>query len=165
MYILGVLETIRGQRKAFQSPMKLKIASVASAGLTSGKVILKNIPNSDIPSIRAASRRSSGTDSINCRIRKTPNALIIPGNMMPQYESNQPKRLDIMYHGITSISVGIIRVLRMRTKMILFPGNEYLARVKPTNESKNRTEIVVITAMIALFKSQRRNREESKISR
>jgi hypothetical protein len=84
VYIFGVCATMRGHRKAFQLPMKLKIASVASAGLTRGITILMNMPNSETPSILAASSRSSGMVDMNCFIRNTPKALIIPGNIMLQ---------------------------------------------------------------------------------
>ena len=46
-----------------------------------------------------------------------------PGNMIPQYELIQPYALDMMYQGITSISVGIISVARIITKMNPRPGN------------------------------------------
>jgi hypothetical protein len=49
---------MRDHRKSFQLPMKAKIASVASAGFESGKIILQNIVNSEAPSMRAGS--SSG---------------------------------------------------------------------------------------------------------
>jgi len=62
----------------------VKIASAATAGFTSGIAICAKMRNSPKPSSRAASSRSFGTPAKNCRIRKTPKALITPGNMMPQ---------------------------------------------------------------------------------
>src|SRR5208337_2072496 len=44
--IRGVAAAIRGQRKAFQFPMKLKIARIASAGATRGRTTVKTIPSS-----------------------------------------------------------------------------------------------------------------------
>ena len=76
--------TISGQRNAVQLPRKVKIASADSAGVTSGIATFHQIANSFSPSMRAASRKSSGTVSKNCFIRKTPKAVIMPGNMMPQ---------------------------------------------------------------------------------
>ena len=82
--IVGFATAIRGQRKAFQLPMKLKMARMARAGVTRGRTTVKKIRNSPFPSTRAASMRSSGIVPMNWRIRKTPKALIMPGNMMPQ---------------------------------------------------------------------------------
>ena len=61
-----------------------KIASAASAGRTSGIATVHQIWSSFSPSIRAASMKSSGTVSKNCFIRNVPNAVISPGNMIPQ---------------------------------------------------------------------------------
>ncbi len=76
--------TISGQMNAVQLPRKTKIASAASAGLTSGIATVHQICSSFSPSMRAASMKSSGTVSKNCFIRKVPKAVIRPGNMMPQ---------------------------------------------------------------------------------
>ena len=40
--------------------------------------------NGEAPSIRADSSSESGTASMNCFIKKTPKALMSPGNMMPR---------------------------------------------------------------------------------
>ena len=50
-------------------------------------------------------------------MRNTPNPVIMPGNMIPQYEFVHDISIDMTYHGMTSISVGTISVLRMRMKM------------------------------------------------
>ena len=81
---------ISGQKKSSQAPWKVKIALAASAGLHSGSTTLQKIRNSLAPSMRAASSRSSGIDSMYWRSRKIPNALTMPGMIRPQYESSQP---------------------------------------------------------------------------
>ncbi|MNL90251.1 hypothetical protein D3C87_2211620 [compost metagenome] len=60
------------------------MASAESAGVTRGIATFHQIWNSLRPSTRAASMKSLGTVSKNCFIRKVPNAVIMPGNMMPQ---------------------------------------------------------------------------------
>ncbi|MOA51449.1 hypothetical protein D3C78_1745960 [compost metagenome] len=76
--------TISGQKNAVQFPRKVKMASAEMAGTTMGMAIFHQMVNSLSPSTRAASRKSFGTPSKNCFIRKVPKAVIMPGNMMPQ---------------------------------------------------------------------------------
>ena len=76
--------TISGQMNAVQLPRKMKIASAEIAGVTSGTATFHQMANSFSPSMRAASRKSSGTVSKNCFIRNVPKAVIMPGNMIPQ---------------------------------------------------------------------------------
>jgi hypothetical protein len=68
-----------------------------------------------------------------------------------------------VYHGITNISVGIIKVDKIKINKIFLPGNLYFASVNPTKESKNKTEKVVIKATIELFKNHLGNPEKVKI--
>ena len=75
--------TIRGQRKSFQVPMNVNMASVTRIGLHRGRMSDRYILKSPAPSIRAASMRLSGIESANWRIRKIPNTLAIPGMMTP----------------------------------------------------------------------------------
>ena len=109
------------------------MARLASAGRTSGKATLRKMANSPMPSMRAASSRSLGTESKNCRIRNTPKALIRPGNMMLRYA---PGSVNVSfrcttptYQGMISISVGIISVARISRKIRFLPGKSNLASV------------------------------------
>ena len=90
-------------------------AGLEGEEIVSGHMAMRQkIANSLSPSMRAASRKSLGTVSKNCFIRNVPNAVIMPGNMIPQYVLIQPYALDMTYQGMTSISVGIISVARTR---------------------------------------------------
>ena len=82
--MLSELVTMSGQRKSFQAPMKVKIASVAIPGAASGKTIERRIRHSEAPSMRADSRISSGMDLRNWRIRKMPKTWMAPGAMIPK---------------------------------------------------------------------------------
>src|SRR5262245_19526034 len=93
---VGLVVTISGQMKAVQFDRKVKIARAERAGVTSGMAMVHQIWNSLRPSTRAALRKSSGTVSKNCFMRKVPKAVIMPGNMMPQVVSTQPNFTDIM---------------------------------------------------------------------
>ena len=84
VYLSSVCATTSGQRKLFHDVRNVRIPSVASAGPQSGRITEKKIRSSPAPSMRAASMKSFGTVSKNCFIRKVPNAVIMPGNMMPQ---------------------------------------------------------------------------------
>ena len=57
----GLFRISSGQMNAVQAWMKARIASAAIAGASSRGTSRSMIPVSDIPSIRAASRSSSGT--------------------------------------------------------------------------------------------------------
>ena len=56
--------TTSGQRKEFQLPMNAKIASVARAGRTSGRMMVTKIRRCPPPSMVAASSSSRGTPSM-----------------------------------------------------------------------------------------------------
>ena len=73
------LVTKRGQRKSFQLPMVAKTARVARAGRTVGRTMVVKTVQWLAPSRKAASSYSRGTPSIAWRIRKTPNAPVMPG--------------------------------------------------------------------------------------
>ncbi|GAH20812.1 unnamed protein product [marine sediment metagenome] len=57
---------------------------VAKAGLDRGKIILQKIPNSEQPSILAASDKSLGIDLKNCLNKNTPKTCPAPGMIKPQ---------------------------------------------------------------------------------
>ena len=69
--------------KSFQLPRKLKIASVASTGVSTGTTMVRKMRHSLAPSMRAASSRSSGMPRANWRTRKMPNTLAIIGTTAP----------------------------------------------------------------------------------
>ena len=54
--------------------------NAVSAGIAVGSITRQTMPNSEMPSIRAASIRSSGTVMKNWRIRKMPNTEIVNGS-------------------------------------------------------------------------------------
>ena len=66
------LVTSRGQRKSFHANRKLKIASVAKAGMESGTMMRKNVPMRLQPSMRAASSSSTGIEAKYWRNRMMP---------------------------------------------------------------------------------------------
>src|SRR6516164_5443338 len=157
VYRSGLVVTMSGHRNAVQLPRNVKIASADSAGVTSGSATCQKILNSPNPSTRAASINSSGTPRKNWRIKNTPKPVIIPGNMMPQMVSSHPIVFAMTYQGMTSISVGIMRVERMATNTMPRPLNRNLASVYPTRLSKNRTESVVAVATVNDTRNQRPN--------
>ena len=53
--------------------------NAVTAGIAVGTMIRQTMPNSDMPSSRAAWIRSSGMDLKNCRNRKIPNTEIENG--------------------------------------------------------------------------------------
>src|SRR5690242_12624291 len=119
------------------------------------------MPNSEAPSIRAASINSNGNESMNCRIRKMPTAGAINGTISDAYEFAQPRRLIKMNNGTSTIWNGImVEPSRMRNSKLL-PLKRYLAKPNPANEVKNNTAIVEITATARLFTYQLGNNQSS----
>src|ERR1039457_2452471 len=72
--------------------MKVKIVSVANAGLLSGKMIVVKIRNSPHPSIVAASSKSRGMLRKYCRNMNVPYAENIAGTANAKYESSPTNR-------------------------------------------------------------------------
>src|SRR3989338_8117286 len=64
--------TSSGHMKEPQFPMKVKIVSVAKAGLESGRMMVQKMDHGLPPSILAASSKSFGIVRKNCRSRKVP---------------------------------------------------------------------------------------------
>ena len=73
--------TINGHRKLVQTPMKVKMPSVASAGPESGMMMRHRMVNWPAPPMVAASSSSRGKVRTNWRSRNVPNALARPGTM------------------------------------------------------------------------------------
>jgi hypothetical protein len=63
-----------GHRKSFHAERKAKMASAASTGCDSGRMIREKTCQGPAPSMRAASSSSRGIVRKNWRSRKTPNA-------------------------------------------------------------------------------------------
>jgi hypothetical protein len=78
--------------KSFQVPRNVRTPSVTRIGRQSGRTIDRKIRSSPAPSIRAASRSSSGTEEANCRTRKIPKMLAIPGRITPGEGVDEPHR-------------------------------------------------------------------------
>ena len=74
---------ISGHRKSFHAPIKLKTVSVAIIGRHSGSMMRQKIANSEKPSMRAASRISSGISIMNWRIMKIAKTAAEPGRTSP----------------------------------------------------------------------------------
>jgi hypothetical protein len=108
------LIAISGQTRSFHAPSRVKIASVARAGLASGSTIRQKTPNVLHPSIRAASSSSRGSDRKNWRIRKMPNAEASHGTNAAPRVSIRCSRANITYVGTRSSWMGIITVPTMR---------------------------------------------------
>ena len=85
--LAGVGSISDGHRKSFQDVTKVKIATVATVGRTSGNATCHQIRHSRAPSTRAASISSLGTLLNAWRIRKMLNALARLGRMMAGSES------------------------------------------------------------------------------
>ncbi|EKD83911.1 MAG: hypothetical protein ACD_39C00375G0001, partial [uncultured bacterium] len=101
---------ISGQKNSFQAPIKLKIARVARIGRHSGSMIEKKMRNSLQPSIRAASRISSGMSRMNWRSMKIPKTLAIPGTISPVKVLSSPRLFKIKNTGIMVTWPGTIMV-------------------------------------------------------
>ena len=67
-------------------------ASVTSADLDSGRMILVKIVHVFAPSISALSSSSRGIPMKNCRRKKTPKAPAAPGMIRASSVSSQPSR-------------------------------------------------------------------------
>ena len=59
-----------GARKSFHAAWKVKMATVASAGMESGRITRHRICSVLAPSMMAASSKSGGMVRKNCRSRK-----------------------------------------------------------------------------------------------
>ncbi len=81
---LSFVVTISGQTNEFHEPMKLKSASVTSAGRASGTATFQSTPQVLAPSITAASKISFGILRKNCRTRKMPNVPAAHGTICAQ---------------------------------------------------------------------------------
>ena len=60
VFILSLWLTSKGHRRLSHCPLKERMAKVAITGLQLGNTIFVKMPNSPIPSTRAASRNSLG---------------------------------------------------------------------------------------------------------
>ena len=94
-----------------------------------GRTMRVKIPNSPVPSTRAASRRSSGSERQYCRIQKTPKALAIPGTIRGRNVSTQWMRAMMMKFGIIPTPRGIIIVRQAPMKRRSRPTKRSLAKV------------------------------------
>ena len=127
VYLSSDCATTSGHRKLFQDARKVRIPSVASAGLHSGSMMLQKIRNSPAPSTRAAWISSSGSDRKNCRIRKTPNGPARNGRISPGKVLTIPRLLTSTNSGTKVTTPGTIRVPSTRAKMTRLPGKCSLA--------------------------------------
>ena len=75
--------TISGHNRSFHDSSENRMASVPSAGFTSGTTTRKKMPYSETPSTRAASSTSCGMLSMYCRIRNTPKPSTRNGTIRP----------------------------------------------------------------------------------
>ena len=76
--------TMTGQKKESQLLINKNNPKVAKAGFDKGIIIRRYMPNSEQPSIRAASIISVGMVFINCLIRYIPKALFKAGTIRAQ---------------------------------------------------------------------------------
>jgi len=95
VYLCSSLIAISGHTRSFQEPSRVKMASVARAGLASGRTIRQKTPKVVQPSMRPASSSSRGSERKNCRIRKMPNAEASQGTNAAARVSTTPSRANI----------------------------------------------------------------------
>jgi len=87
------------------------------------------MPNSDAPSMRAASSMSSDTDSMYWRMKKMPKAFAALGMISGQGVSIQPNVLRIMTNrGTRSTAKGIVMEASKTANITLRPGNWNFAK-------------------------------------
>ena len=79
------------------------MARVNKAGRIAGSIMFHQIPNSEQPSILAASSNSKGTAFNACLNKKIPNAEVRFGKTMPRYVFRKPKLTAKIYSGIITI--------------------------------------------------------------
>src|SRR5919199_1833447 len=110
-----------GPKKSFQAKMNWNSATVASAGLASGKMTRQKMVNSFAPSTRPASDSSWGMVMKNCRNKKMLNALPKKGGMSRGYnDPTHPSNLNRMKDGIMITWNGSISVASIRPNRYFF---------------------------------------------
>ena len=112
-----------GHRKSFHVHRNVTIASVASAGIESGRTIRKSTPSREQPSIRAASSSSTGSVRKNWRRRKMPNGVTRFGAIRAPSESTRPRCWTIRNVGIMITWNGTISVARSAMNITSRPKN------------------------------------------
>src|SRR3954447_24924548 len=133
--------------------MKAKIATVASAGLESGKIIDVKIRQVDAPSIRAASSRSRGMVIKNWRSRKMKNGKPNQAGMISgQSVLTSLSWLNKINVGTIVTSRGIMSVPRTMINSRLLARARRRANPKATIEQEIRLpttfEMVTISELI-----------------
>ena len=87
------------------------MVSETSTGFTKGTTTERNSRFSPQPSMRAASMSSSGTLTMNCRTRNTPNAFRM-GSISAMWVFISPRFLMMVNTGMSVTCPGIINVAR-----------------------------------------------------
>lgn len=149
--ILSLVIIIKGHKKLFHEPQKVKIVKQATRGFEIGKTIERKILNSFAPSIRAISKSSEGMVLIYCLAKNIAPAPAAIGRKIPGYVLINPKDFINKYLGIRVTWIGIIIVMSIIQKKIFFPGNSFLAKVYPDRHEQTTTRRVVPPATIILF--------------
>jgi hypothetical protein len=88
-----------------------------------GTSIFARYPSGDIPSIRAASAKETGTVKKSCLSKRSEVALARKGKMRAKYVSIQPRVAINLYVGTMRTAKGSMCVIRMRPKKKAFPLN------------------------------------------
>src|SRR5438067_11794813 len=120
--------TISGQMNESQLNWKRTNPKAISAGAAFGRTTRQKAPNSEQPSMRAASSSSRGKPRKNWRRRNMPSGLATKGMISAWYVSTQWNARISMYSGIASTSNGMTIVARKMTNSTSRPGNRMRAK-------------------------------------
>src|SRR4029077_8646752 len=156
--------TINGQRKSFQRHITEKMASTASAGADSGRMMRQKMRHSLAWSIRAASISSSGIVSMYWRNRKTPVGVATAGQMTPHRLFSSPSSETTRKLGTRMIVGGIIKVEMISRNTASRPRKRYFDSANAAMALNSSVTSVATTVMNTLFQRYVPNENFSKIS-
>src|SRR5260370_37046159 len=115
--------TISGQINESQLNWKRISPNAINAGVALGRTTRQKAPNSEQPSMRAASSNSRGKPRKNWRNKNIPTGLATNGTISAWYVSTQRKIRISMYDGIARISNAMTTVARKGMNNTSQPGN------------------------------------------
>src|SRR5215831_10751796 len=155
---------ISGHRKLFHESRNVRAASVASAGIDSGRTMRHSTLSLLAPSTRADSSYSTGSVLKNCRRKKMPNAVAALGRisapmwLMPTWASTwTPSHLVMMNWGIIVTWNGTMSVAMITANSSPRPRKRSRAKAYPASEQNTRLHSTVVTATTALLRKNRPN--------
>src|SRR5579864_82109 len=138
--------------------MAAKIATAAIAEVAAGAAIRRKMRHSEAPSMRAASRSSSGSAVRKYwRMMKTPKLITRYGAASPGYVLIQCQSRMVRYSGTMYVSSGRIAVARNSIKIAVSPGKRNFPKTYPATVEVATITAVETAATTRLFRKNRAN--------